>query len=54
LAKPLTPIAIANLRARRGRYEVPDGGCQGLRVVIFPSRKKSFVLRFRFRGKQEN
>jgi integrase len=53
MAKPLTPIAIANLRARRGRYEVPDGGCQGLRVVIFPSRKKSFVLRFRFRGKQE-
>jgi hypothetical protein len=36
MAKPLTPIGIGNLRARRDRYEVPDGGCQGLRVVVFP------------------
>jgi hypothetical protein len=53
MTKPLTPIAIAKLRARPKRYEVPDGGCQGLRVVVFPSKRKSFIVRFRFRGKQE-
>jgi integrase len=53
MAKILTPIAIAALRARPQRYEVPDGGCQGLRVVVFSSKHKSFVVRFRFRGKQE-
>jgi integrase len=52
MAKSLTPVTIANLRARPQRYEVPDGACLGLRVVVFPSRKKSFVVRFRFRGLQ--
>src|SRR5258707_14399674 len=48
----LTPIAIANLRARAKRYEVSDHGCHGLRVVVFPTRKKSFIVRYRFRGLQ--
>jgi integrase len=52
MAKPLTPIAIANLKARPHRYEVSDGGCAGLRVTVFPSKKKSFIVRFRFRGLQ--
>ena len=50
MAKPLTPITIANLKARSQRYEISDGGCQGLRVVAFPSRRKSFIVRYRFRG----
>jgi integrase len=52
MAKPLTPITIANLCARVKRYEVPDGGCAGLRVVVFPTKKKSFIVRYRFRGLQ--
>jgi hypothetical protein len=52
MAKALTPITIANLRARPARYEVSDGGCVGLRVVVFSSRKKSFIVRYRFRGLQ--
>jgi integrase len=52
MAKPLTPITIANLRARAHRYEVSDGGCLGLRVAVFPSRKKSFIVRYRYRGLQ--
>jgi integrase len=52
MAKALTPIAISSLRARPKRYEVPDGGCQGLRVVVFPSKRKSFIVRYRFRGLQ--
>jgi integrase len=52
MTKPLTAIAIANLKPRVHRYEISDAGCQGLRVVVFPSRRKSFVLRYRFRGLQ--
>ena len=52
MAKALTPITLANLRARPQRYEVSDGGCQGLRVVVFPSRRKSFIVRYRFCGLQ--
>jgi integrase len=48
----LTPITIANLRAKADRYEVSDGGCAGLRVVVFPSKRKSFIVRYRFRGLQ--
>jgi integrase len=54
LAKALTPIAIKNLRPRADRYEVPDGGCRGLRVRVFPSGHKSFIARYRFRGVQKN
>src|SRR5262249_61269850 len=56
MAKPLTAVTIANLRPKPKdspkRYEVSDGGCQGLRVVVFPSGKRSFITRFRFRGLQ--
>ena len=52
MAKPLTAIAIANLKPRLKRYEVSDPGCHGLRVVVFPSRKKSFIVRYRYRGLQ--
>jgi integrase len=52
VARPLTAIGIANLKARPDRYEVPDAGCRGLRVVVFPSRHKSYILRYRFRGLQ--
>ena len=52
MPKPLTAIGIANLKPRPQRYEVCDGGCTGLRVVVFPSKKKSFIVRFRFRGLQ--
>ena len=53
MAKALTPITIQNLRPRPERYEVSDGGCQGLRVVVFPSKAKSFVVRFRYKGKPQ-
>jgi len=52
MARALTPITIAALKARPARYEISDPGCAGLRVVVFPSRKKSFVVRYRFRGLQ--
>jgi integrase len=52
MAKRLTAITIAKLKARPQRYEISDPGCAGLRVVVFPSKKKSFIVRYRFRGLQ--
>jgi len=50
--KPLTTIAIDKLRPRVTRYEVQDDGQRGLLLVVFPSGKKSFVVRYRFGGMQ--
>ena len=50
MAQALTAIAIANLKPKPQRYEVRDPGCSGLRVVVFPSRRKSFIVRYRYRG----
>ena len=52
MAKPLTPITVANLRPGAKPYEISDGGCTNLRVVVFPSRRKSYIVRYRFRGLQ--
>ena len=52
MPKPLTAISIGALKPRARRYEVSDGGCAGLRVAIFPSKKKSFIVRYRYRGAQ--
>jgi integrase len=52
MSKALTAIAIAALKSRPKRYEVADPGCPGMRIAVFPSGRKSFVLRFRFRGLQ--
>jgi integrase len=58
MAKPksLTSLAISNLKPRPKdepkRYEISDPGCAGLRVVVFPSGQKSYIVRYRFRGVQ--
>jgi integrase len=48
MSRILTAVAVDKLRARPSRYEVPDGGQRGLLVVVFPSGKKSFIVRYRF------
>ena len=45
--KTLTDIAIRNLKPRPARYEVPDLGARGLRVIVFPTGRKSFAVRYR-------
>jgi len=47
MAQALTDIAIQNLKPRSSPYEVPDRGARGLRVVVFPTGRKSFVVRYR-------
>jgi integrase len=51
MAKALTDVAVRNLKPRAKRYEVPDGGAKGLRVVVQPSGVKSYAVRYRFRGR---
>lgn len=46
---PLTDIAIRNLKPGPDRREIPDGN--GLYVVVHPSGRKSYAVRYRFGGK---
>src|SRR5262249_49314287 len=43
----LTDIAIQNLKPRAARYEKPDPGARGLRVVVQPTGRKSYAVRYR-------
>jgi integrase len=45
----LTEIAVRNLKPKPARYEMPDGN--GLYVVVQPSGRKSYAVRFRINGK---
>jgi integrase len=47
MTKALTDIAIQNLKAGQARYEVPDPGARGLRVIVQPSGRKSYAVRYR-------
>ena len=46
----LTDIAIRNLKAAPARYELPDPGARGLYVIVHPSGRTSFAVRYRFAG----
>ena len=50
MSKSLTAIAIDKLKAKPTRYEISDAGQRGLLVAVFPSGKKSFIVRYRFGG----
>ena len=49
--KPLTDIAIRNLKPGPKRREIPDAGCRGLYVVVQPSGAKSFAVRYYLAGR---
>jgi integrase len=46
----LTAIAVENIKPGPRRREIPDSGCQGLYLVVQPSGRKSWAVRYRFRG----
>jgi integrase len=43
----LTDVGVRNLKPKADRYEVPDAAARGLRVVVWPSGVKSYILRYR-------
>jgi integrase len=46
-----TGIAIDNYKPDTERREIPDDGCAGLYLVVQPTGRKSFAVRYRFAGK---
>jgi integrase len=51
MRRPLTAIAVQNLKPGAARREVSDPGARGLYVVVQPSGTKSFAIRYRYAGK---
>jgi integrase len=52
MAKKLTDISIKKIKSDPAkRLEIPDAGKPGLYLVIQPSGKKSWAVRYRFNGK---
>jgi hypothetical protein len=47
MAKSLTDLKIRNLKPRSVPYEVPDSGARGLRVVVYPTGRRSYIVRYR-------
>jgi integrase len=47
----LTSVAVKKLRPTKKRREIPDGANPGLYLIIQPSGRKSWALRFRQGGK---
>ena len=45
--KTMTVAAVRSYKPGRARREIPDGGCRGLYLVIEPTGRKSWALRFR-------
>jgi integrase len=50
----LTPISIENFRPRAQRYAVPDSGCRGLYLNVYPTDRRSWSVRYRFNGATRN
>jgi integrase len=47
----LTAVQVKSEKPRAARIELPDGGCTGLYLIIQPSGKKSWAVRYRYLGK---
>ena len=50
MAKQLTAV-VANARPGPQRREIPDAGCRGLYLIVQPSGRKSWAVRYRVAGK---
>ena len=50
----LTPISVRNAKPRATRYAIPDNGCRGLYLNVYPTGRKSWSVRYRFAGATRN
>jgi integrase len=50
MARALTDIAIKNFKPTAIRREIPDPGAHGLYVIIQPTGRRGFCVRYRFFG----
>jgi integrase len=51
VAKRLTDVAVRNFKPGAKRREIPDGGCRSLFLVLQPSGRKCWAVRYRFGGR---
>src|SRR5262245_39828221 len=51
MAKRFTALSVEKIRPTTTRQEIPDGGCRGLYLIVQPSGRKSWAVRYRFEGK---
>ncbi len=51
MSKKLTAAAVQKLKPSKSRREIPDAASPGLYLIIQPSGRKSWALRFRQGGK---
>src|SRR5262245_50487473 len=51
MAKPLTVKKIENIKPTTARQEIADGGCRGLYLIVQPSGRRAWCVRYRFGGK---
>jgi integrase len=49
LAKALTAKSVENEKPSAQTREIPDGGCRGLYLIVHPTGRKSWAVRYRFR-----
>ena len=47
----LTAKSVENARAHAERREIPDNGCRGLYLIVQPTGRKAWAVRYRFGGK---
>jgi integrase len=47
----LTAKSVEHIKPNATRREIPDDGCHSLYLVVQPSGKKSWAVRYRFRGR---
>jgi integrase len=50
MTKALTAASVARFRKTNEPREIPDGACTGLYLLIYPSGRKSWALRYRRPG----
>jgi YD repeat-containing protein len=49
--KKLTNLAVHNLKPGAARREIPDGGQSNLYIIVQPSGRRRYAVRYRFAGK---
>src|SRR5215470_12951037 len=51
MAKALTAKYIEKIKPSAQTQEIRDGGCRGLYLVVHPTGRKSWAVRYRFQGR---
>ena len=47
MAKALSAKSVENWKPTAQTQEIPDGGCRGLYLLVHPTGKKSYAVRYR-------